>query len=184
MVHHLNFLGSILARRHFRSAHMPIQSTNNVRVLPGTHLYTCVEIKCLAEGPKCQALTGIEPATLWSRVKGSIQSIYHSTSQRCWSVPDSAHASSQDTWKPNGYYPDDNPALQQFIPWIQNQASDRQKLTVWIWFHLFMYLFSYIYLFIYLFICLFIIYVFMYLCIYLFVFTYLLIHIFSYVPYD
>ena len=30
-------------------------------------------IKCLAEGQKCQALTGIEPATLWSRVKGSLQ---------------------------------------------------------------------------------------------------------------
>ena len=30
-------------------------------------------IKCLAEGQKCQAWTGIEPATLWSRVKGSLQ---------------------------------------------------------------------------------------------------------------
>ena len=30
-------------------------------------------IKCLAEGQKCQALMGIEPATLWSRVKGSLQ---------------------------------------------------------------------------------------------------------------
>ena len=30
-------------------------------------------IKCLAEGQKCQALTGIEPGTLWSRVKGSLQ---------------------------------------------------------------------------------------------------------------
>ena len=32
-------------------------------------------IKCLAEGQNCQALTGIEHATLWSRVKGSIQYI-------------------------------------------------------------------------------------------------------------
>ena len=30
-------------------------------------------IKCLAEGQKCQALMENEPATLWSRVKGSIQ---------------------------------------------------------------------------------------------------------------
>ena len=30
-------------------------------------------IKCLTEGQMCQALTGIEPATLWSRVKGSLQ---------------------------------------------------------------------------------------------------------------
>ena len=30
-------------------------------------------IKCLAEGQKYPALTGIEPATLWSRDKGSIQ---------------------------------------------------------------------------------------------------------------
>ena len=30
-------------------------------------------IKCLADGQKCQALTGIEPATLWSTVKGSLQ---------------------------------------------------------------------------------------------------------------
>ena len=30
-------------------------------------------IKCLAEGQKCQALTGIEPATPWSRVEGSLQ---------------------------------------------------------------------------------------------------------------
>ena len=32
-----------------------------------------VDKQCLAEGQKCQALTGIEPATLRSRVKGSIQ---------------------------------------------------------------------------------------------------------------
>ena len=32
-------------------------------------------IKCLPEGQKCQALTGIEPATLWSRVKGSFYNI-------------------------------------------------------------------------------------------------------------
>ena len=42
------------------------------------HIYTpgwraTMRIKSLAEGQKCQAWTGIEPATLWSRVKGSIQ---------------------------------------------------------------------------------------------------------------
>ena len=43
MVHLLNSLGSILARRHFGGAHMTHQATNNVRILPGTHLYTWVE---------------------------------------------------------------------------------------------------------------------------------------------
>ena len=43
IVHLLNSLGSILARRHFRGAHVPHQATNNVRILPGTHLYTWVE---------------------------------------------------------------------------------------------------------------------------------------------
>ena len=42
-MHLLNSLWSILARRHFRGAHMPYQATNNVRILPGTHLYTWVE---------------------------------------------------------------------------------------------------------------------------------------------
>ena len=42
-VHHLSSLWSILARRHFRSAHMPNQATNNFRILPVTHLYTWVE---------------------------------------------------------------------------------------------------------------------------------------------
>ena len=43
IVHLLNSLGSILARCYFRGAHMPHHATNNVRILPGTHLYTCVE---------------------------------------------------------------------------------------------------------------------------------------------
>ena len=43
IVHLLNSLGSILARRHFRSAHMPHQATDNVCILPDTHLYTWVE---------------------------------------------------------------------------------------------------------------------------------------------
>ena len=34
---------AILARRHFKVAHMPHQTTNNVRNLPGTHLCTWVE---------------------------------------------------------------------------------------------------------------------------------------------
>ena len=43
IVHLLNSLGSILARCYFRSAHMPHHATNNVRILPSTHLYTWVE---------------------------------------------------------------------------------------------------------------------------------------------
>ena len=49
---------------------MPHQVTNNVHILPGTHLHytpgwrAAMRIKCLAEGKKRQALTGIEPATL------------------------------------------------------------------------------------------------------------------------
>ena len=43
IVHLLNSLGSILARCYFRGAHMPHHATNNVRILPGTHLYTWVE---------------------------------------------------------------------------------------------------------------------------------------------
>ena len=42
IVHLLNSLGSILARCYFRGAHMPHHATNNVRILPGTHLYTWV----------------------------------------------------------------------------------------------------------------------------------------------
>ena len=60
MVHLLNSLGSILARRHCRGAHMPCQVTNNIRILPVT-IYTpgwraAMWIKCLAEGQKCGAL--------------------------------------------------------------------------------------------------------------------------------
>ena len=44
IVHLLNSLGSILARCYFRGAHMPHHATNNVRILPGTHLYTWVEM--------------------------------------------------------------------------------------------------------------------------------------------
>ena len=73
-VHLLNSLGSILARCYFRGAHMPHHATNNVRILPGTPGWrAAMWIKCLAEGQKCQAWTGIEPGTLWSRVKDSIQ---------------------------------------------------------------------------------------------------------------
>ena len=55
IVHLLYSLGSILAMRYFRGAHMPYHATNNVRILPGTHT------------------PFIEPRTLWSRVKGSVQ---------------------------------------------------------------------------------------------------------------
>ena len=40
---------------------------------PGWTRIAAMWIQCFAEGQTCQALTGIEPATLWSRVKGSIQ---------------------------------------------------------------------------------------------------------------
>ena len=40
IVHHLNSLGSILARCHFRGTHI---TSTNFRFLPGTHLYTWVE---------------------------------------------------------------------------------------------------------------------------------------------
>ena len=43
IVNLLKSLGSILARCYFRGAHMPHHATNNVRILPGTHLYTWVE---------------------------------------------------------------------------------------------------------------------------------------------
>ena len=43
IVHLLNSLGSILVRCYFRGAHMPHHATNNVRILPGTHLYTWME---------------------------------------------------------------------------------------------------------------------------------------------
>ena len=43
IVHLLNSLGSILARHLFRGAHMPHQATNNVLIMPGTHLYTWME---------------------------------------------------------------------------------------------------------------------------------------------
>ena len=64
--------GSILARR---TCHIKRQITFASYRVP---IYTsgwraAMWIKCLAEGKKYQALTGIEPATHWSRVKGSIQ---------------------------------------------------------------------------------------------------------------
>ena len=43
IVHLLISLGSSLARHYFRGGHMPHQATNNVHILPGTHLYTYVE---------------------------------------------------------------------------------------------------------------------------------------------
>ena len=43
IVHHLNSLGSILARRHFRGAHMPHQATITFASLLDTHSYTWVE---------------------------------------------------------------------------------------------------------------------------------------------
>ena len=47
IVHLLNSLGSILARSHFRSAHIATSTTKNVRILPDTHLYTWVESRNL-----------------------------------------------------------------------------------------------------------------------------------------
>ena len=64
----------------WRSGKCIIPTQHILHILPGTHLYTWVEssnvdkVSC-CRGQKCQAWTGIEPATLWSRVKGSLQYI-------------------------------------------------------------------------------------------------------------
>ena len=76
-VHFLHSLGSIPASRRFTSAH----NANSTTITFASYrvpIYTpgwraAMWIKCLAEGQKCRALTGIEPGTLWFRVKGSIQ---------------------------------------------------------------------------------------------------------------
>ena len=76
IVHLLNSLGSILARCHFRGGNMPHQATNNICILPGTHLYTCVESSnadsVLLKDKKCQALTGIEPIICITRSHSNI----------------------------------------------------------------------------------------------------------------
>ena len=79
-VHFLHSLGSIPgipASRRFTGAH----NANSTTITFASYrvpIYTpgwraAMWIKCLAEGQKCRALTGIEPGTLWFRVKGSIQ---------------------------------------------------------------------------------------------------------------
>ena len=91
IMHLLNSLGSILARRHFRGAHMPHQATNNVRILLGTHLYTWVKssnvdkVSCWRT-KMCQALTGIEPATLFIQSQG-FNPIYHWLLKSGWYTP-------------------------------------------------------------------------------------------------
>ena len=51
----------------------------NVRILPGTHLYSWVEssavdgLSCWRTKVRSRFMSGFEPATLWFRVKGSIQ---------------------------------------------------------------------------------------------------------------
>ena len=80
-VHNFHSQGSILCRASYHGVtgkymYMYILNISfaSYRVPIYTHGWrTAVWIKCLAEGQQCQTLTGIEPATLWSRVKGSIQ---------------------------------------------------------------------------------------------------------------
>ena len=61
----------ILAFRQIHTQHISFTSYRVPIYTPGWR--AAMWIKCLAEGQKCQALTGIEPGTLWSRVKGSLQ---------------------------------------------------------------------------------------------------------------
>ena len=81
-VHFHHSLGSIPASHRFTGAHNANSTTiRNVWCFSASYrvpIYTpgwraAMWIKCLAEGQKCRALTGIEPGTLWFRVKGSIQ---------------------------------------------------------------------------------------------------------------
>ena len=80
-MHLINSLGSILVRRHFRGgAHTYMYHIKRQILLPSYRvpIYTpgwraAMWIKCLGDGQECQAFTGIEPATLWSRVKASIR---------------------------------------------------------------------------------------------------------------
>ena len=46
IVHLLNSLGSILAKRLFRGTHIPNKATNIVRILPGTHIQLGGEQQC------------------------------------------------------------------------------------------------------------------------------------------
>ena len=70
--------GAFLAELPISWRYRHVHTQHIFRILPGPHLNTpewraAMWITCLAEIQKCQALTRIEPATLWSRVKGSIQ---------------------------------------------------------------------------------------------------------------
>ena len=83
IVHFFNSLGIILARPHFRGAHLCHikRQITFVSYRVPIYMYTpgwraAMWLKCLAEGRTCQALMGIEPTILWSRVNGSIQSFF------------------------------------------------------------------------------------------------------------
>ena len=86
-VHNFHSLGSIPCRAAYRGVtgkYIHNISFTSFRVpiyTPGWR--AAMWIKCLAEGQKCQALTGIEPATLWSRVKGSLQ---YTTAPPQWGI--------------------------------------------------------------------------------------------------
>ena len=78
-VHLLNTLGSILARCYPFTECIHATSSNNITFASyQVPIYTpgwraAMWIKCLAEGQTVPGIDGIEPATLWSRVKGSSQ---------------------------------------------------------------------------------------------------------------
>ena len=88
IVHLLNSLaclGSILARRHFRGAHMPHQVRRTALAFYRVPIYTpgwkaAMWIMCLAEGHKFQALTGIESKLQHFDPESRAHPIYHSTS--------------------------------------------------------------------------------------------------------
>ena len=78
-LHNFHSQGSIPCRAAYQANTYTTLSFTSYRVpiyAPGWR--AAMWIKCLGEGQKCQALTGIEPATLWSRVR--VTPIYHGTS--------------------------------------------------------------------------------------------------------
>ena len=84
IAHLLNALGSILARHHFRGAHIAHQVTNKVCILPGTHLYTWVESsnvdKVSCWRTKVPGIDGIGTRNPLIQSQG-FNPIYHGTSE-------------------------------------------------------------------------------------------------------
>ena len=102
IVHLLNSLGSILARCYFRGAHMPHHATNNVRILPGTHLYTWVEssnvdkVSCWrTKSARHWRESNPEPFDPESRVQSNIPRHLHSV-KKCQEVSRIGYRSRQE----------------------------------------------------------------------------------------